>query len=132
MPQLQNLSLTDRASTPVVHAFTPLDIKDGVGKVVETSGVPIGNNSYSVSVKQNGGGKYKAVLKLVMPVVQTQTINGIATPVVVRTAYAEMTFTFDPSSTTQERDNIVGMFADSLAKSKTLVNDAVVNLQGVY
>jgi hypothetical protein len=64
--------------------------------------------------------------------VQNQTINGIVTPVVVRTAYAELMFTFSESSSEQERKDCVGMMADSLAASKVLINDTVVKLQGIY
>jgi hypothetical protein len=52
--------------------------------------------------------------------------------VVVRTAYADVTFTFDSTSSEDERNDIVGMLANALDPSATLVNDAVVKLQGVY
>lgn len=76
--------------------------------------------------------RYKAQLQLVMPVVQNETVNGITTPKVVRTAYADVTFTFDQTSSDQERKDIVGMLQSSLEPGKVLVNDIVVNLQGVY
>jgi hypothetical protein len=132
MPQLQNLVLTDRAATPVNHTFLPRDIADGVGTVVESSGVPIGDNRFSVTMRRTAEGRYKSTLKGVFPIVQTQTINGISTPVVVRTAYADITFSFDGSSTEQERKDVVGMMASSLGASQVLVNDTVVKNQGVY
>lgn len=132
MPQLQSLVLTDRTPTTAVdHTFAPRDIKSGVGAVVESSGVPIGDNRFTISLRQINN-RYKAQMQLAVPVVQTQTINGVSTPVVVRTAYADLTFTFDSTSTEQERNDIVGMLASSLGTSKTLVNDTVVKLQGVY
>ena len=132
MPQLQNLVLADRETTPVNHTFTPLEIKDGVGTVVESTGVPIGNNSYSVSLRKTPQGRYKAALKGQFPIVQTQTVNGVSTPVVVRASYVDVTFSFDGSSTEQERKNVVGMMADSLASGKVLTNDLLTKLQGVY
>jgi hypothetical protein len=132
MPQLQNLVLTDRESTPVDHTFTPRDIVNGVGTVTESSGVPIGDNRFSVSLASTSSGKRKAILKGVFPVVQDQTINGITEPTVVRTAYATFEFTFDEKSTEAERDNVVGMMMDSLDPANVLVNDLVVKLQGVY
>lgn len=132
MPQLSNLVLTDRAATPVAHTFTPSNIKDGVGTVVESTGVPIGDSKFTISSQRTASGRHKITLKLSIPQVQTQTINGVSTPVVVRTAYAEATFSFDASSSEAERNNVVGMFADSLGTGKTLVNDTVVKLQGVY
>lgn len=131
MPQLQNLVLTDRKATPVAHTFTPFDIKNGVGTVVEQTGVPVGNNRFTVSLRRTGN-RYKAQLQLVMPVTQNETINGITTPKVVRTAYADLSFTFDATSSDQERKDLVGMLQSSLDATKVLVNDSVVNLQGVY
>jgi len=134
MPQLASTTLTDRTpTTPVVHTFTPRDIVSGVGTVIETSGVPIGNSRLSVSLSQTASsGRYKAIVKLARPVVATQVVNGVSTPVVVRTAFADLTFTFDSTSSEQERNDIVGMLADALGTSKTLINDVVVKLQGVY
>lgn len=132
MPQLQNLVLTDRADTPVNHTFVPRGITGNIGEVVESSGVPIGDSRLTISLNKTSGARYKAVLKLEVPVVQTATINGIDTPSVVRKAYAECTFSFDSTSTEQERDDIVGMLASALAADKPLINDTIVKLQGIF
>jgi len=132
MPQLQNLVLTDRAATPVAHTYTPLEISNGVGVVVESSGVPVGNNRFSISLRKTSAGKYKVQLNLTLPIVQNETINGVTTPKVVRTGYAECTFTMDSTSTLQERKDLVGLLYSSLDPAKVLVNDTVTNLQGVY
>lgn len=131
MPQLANLVLTDRAATPVNHTFTPLDIQSGVGVVVESSGVPIGDRRFSVSLNKTSQNRYKPVIRLTVPVVQDATVNGVTKPTVVRTAYADLTFNFDPSSTEQERKDVVGMLQSSLDSAKW-VNDVAVKLQGVY
>jgi hypothetical protein len=132
MPQLQNLVLTDRAATPVNHTFTPRDIVQGVGTVVESTGVPIGDGRVSVQLRQTAEGRYKATLRGSFPIVQNQTVNGVVLPVVVRTSYCDITFTFDKSSTEQERKDVAGMMMSSLDPAKVLVNDTVVKLQGVY
>jgi len=133
MPQLQQTVLLDRRSTPVSHTFNPRDITGGIGTVIESAGVPIGNNRLSVGLSQvAASGRYKATVKLAMPVVQTQTINGVDTPVVVRTAYADLQFTYESASSTQERDDIVALLRAALDPTKALINDVVVNLQGVY
>lgn len=132
MPQLQNLVLTDRAGTPVNHTFTPRDIRDGVGTVIESSGVPIGNSRFSVALRKTPSGKYKATLSLAIPIVQNETINGVTTPTVVRSSYVNCEFVFDEKSTTLERDNTVGMFMSALDSSKVLVDKTVVDLEGVY
>jgi len=132
MPQLQTLVLKDRTTpTAVDHTFTPRDIKSGVGAVVETTGVPVGDSRFTISLRQVNN-RYRAQIQLAVPVVQNEVINGITTPKAVRTAYADVTFTFDSTSTEAERNNLVGMLADALAANKVLVNDTVVKLQGVY
>jgi len=133
MPQLQTTVLKDRKATPVDHTFTPRDIVSGVGTVIETTGVPVGNSRLSVSLSQTASsGRFKAVVKLAVPVVATQVINGVSTPIVQRTAFADLTFTFDATSSEAERNDIVGMLVSALAVDKPLVNDAVVKLQGIY
>lgn len=133
MPQLQPLVLTDRADTPVDHTFTPLDIQGGVGTVVESTGTPIGDNRVTVSLGKTNAGRYKAVVKFVLPIVQEGIdASGITRPVVVRTSYVEITASFDQSSTEQERDDAIGMVESALAADSTLINDVLVKLQGVY
>lgn len=134
MPQLQNLVLTDRAATPVAHTYVPESIdKGGVASVVESSGVPFGNNRVTLSLtRTNGNGKYKGVIQFTFPVVQTSTVNGISKPEIVRTAYANLQFTFDASSSEQERKDCVGMVQSALAASAVLINDTIVKLQAPY
>ena len=131
MPQLQNLVLKDRAATPKDHTFTPRNIADGVGESVETTGVPVGESRHSISLRRTSD-RYKITQKLAVPVVAAQIINGISTPVVVRTAYVSVTFDFASTSSEAERNDLVGMLQSSYDPSKILVNDTIVKLQGVY
>lgn len=132
MPQLNTLVLKDGASTPVDHTFEPVDIVNGVANLAESGDVPIGNNRVSVSCTKTSTGRYKAIVKMVVPTVQTATTNGISVPTVVRTAYADLTFTFDSTSNSQERKDIVAFIRDALDPSKVMVRDAIVGLQAVY
>lgn len=133
MPQLTTLVLTDRKATPVAHTFAPRTLENNVGTVAESTGTPIGDPRVTVSLgKPTAAGKYKPLIRFTIPVVQTQTINGVSTPVVVRTAYAELAFSFDATSTEAERNDLVGMVQSALEPAKILVNDVVVKLQGVY
>lgn len=131
MPQLQNLVLTDRATTPVNHTFIPRDIVDGIATVVESSGVPVGENRATLSLRRTTG-KVKGRLVLTMPIVQTETINGVSKPTVVRQSIADLQLSFDATSTEDERKNLLGMLESALGASKTLVNDTFVKLQNVY
>jgi len=131
MPALQSLVLTDRAATPVNYTLTPRDVKDGTGLVVHSAGVPVGEKKLTVSMRKSGS-KYKGKLTLSIPVVVDQTVNGVVTPIVARTAYATLEVQFDNTSTTQERTNLIGMLASGLATNKVLVHSAFVDLEGVY
>lgn len=132
MAQIQNLVLTDRETTPVAHTFTPRDVTGNVGTVQESTGVKVGDKTYSISVRKTPSGIYKVVVKFVVPVVVTETINGVSVPKVARTSYVTTECSFDKESTVQERKNVIGMFADSLGASQVIVNDALVNLNPVY
>lgn len=132
MPQLQTIVLTDREATPVNHTFAPVTIQqpNGVGIVAETTGVPIGEPIMSISMRRTD--KLRGKLTLNVPVVQNQTVNGVTTPIVVRKATADLSVTFDASSTTQERKNLLGFLYSALATGKTLVEDAFVKGEGIY
>lgn len=127
-----NLILKDRAGTPVSHTYTPDgDDPKGVHIWSEKTSVPAGNPAFTASLRQTGG-KYRITLKLKVPIVQTQTINGVASPIVVRTSVVDASFAFDPLSSDQERKDVVGLFAESLLASQTQINDMLVNLSDVY
>ncbi len=132
MPSLTSLVLLDRATTPVSHTFVPANVADGVGTVVESNGTKVGDSKFSLSSRKTASGRYNAKLKLEVPVVATQVVNGVSTPIVQRIAYATIDFSFSADSTTVERNNLVGMLADSLAKSKTLVDKTIVELEAVW
>lgn len=132
MPQLQNLVLTDRATVPVNHTFTPRDVVGNVGTVEESTGVKVGDKLFSISSRRTPNGKHRVNLKLSVPVTVDETINGVVVPTVARTSFVNIEFTFDPTSTTQERKDVVGMIQSAFDPAKLLVNDAVIGLQGIY
>lgn len=127
-----NLVITDRAATPLSHTFTPDgDDANGVHVFSEKTSVPAGNSRFTASLRQSSG-KFRPTLKLAIPVTQTQTINGVSNPVVVRTAYAEVNFTFDALSSEQERADTVGLLVASLNVGQTQINDMIVKLSDIW
>lgn len=127
-----NLVINDRAATPVAHTYSPDgDDANGVHQYSEKTTVPAGNPRFTAKLTSSNG-KYRPSLRLQIPVVQTQTINGVSSPVVVRTAYIEVNCTFDALSTLQERDDAVGLMVNSLAVAQTQIRDLVVNLSDIY
>lgn len=135
MPQLQTLVITDGAATPVAHTYLPREIKQpgNIGTVVESTGVPVGDPRVTVSLGQpTTSGRYKPSLRITIPVVQTETINGVGKPVVVRTAYVEVNCNFDGTSTEVERRDALALIRSALGADKTLVYNTLVKLEGVY
>lgn len=132
MPALTALTITDRASTPVDHTYTP---NGGEGpkfqSFVSTNGVVVGDKRLTVTVKQNADTR-KATLVFADPVVATETINGVDRPTVVRTAYAKVEFQFHKESNLQERKDIVGKVHDVLAEDQTFVMKVLQDLEGMY
>lgn len=136
MPALQNLVLTDRATpTPVNHTFVPAGIdQQNVGEVANPSstGVPAGAERVTLSMKKGGDARYKGKIKLVLPILATETINGVSRPVVVRQTIVNLSFDFDENSSEQERKDAVGMTYSALDPSKVLVNDTLVKVQSIW
>lgn len=132
MPAIANLVLTDRATTPVNHTFSPAG-KGGNGEAVlkESSGVPIGEPQFTISLSKSAAGRYNAALKLTVPVLVNEIVNGVTRPSVDRAAVANVSFSFPPNSTAQERKDIVGMVQSSLDATKW-TNDVLVNLNAPY
>ena len=129
MPALQNLSINDRV--PTAHNFVPRDVKNGVGLVVANGGVPAGEERLTIPMKKSGS-RFRGALNLAVPVVATETINGVSKPTVLRTAYVDLQVTFEETSTETERSNVIGMLADALGTGKILVHNTFVKLEGVY
>jgi hypothetical protein len=133
MAQLANLVLTDRTTpTPVAHTFTPRDIVGNVATLVESSGVPLGDNRVTLTMKRTPSGRYKPSLQFTFPVIANEIVNGVARPTVARVAYADITFSFDAASTEAERANAVGQVEWALKAATALVNSTLVKLEGVY
>ncbi len=133
MPAFQSVILTDRATpTPVAHTLVPESkTNDSVYNLVEPGSVAIGLLSLSISHRKSPT-RHKTRLVLSSPVVQTETINGVSVPKVVRAGIADLTFSFYPNSSEQERKDVVGMLQSALEAAKVLVNDTVVKNTGIY
>lgn len=130
MAQLQNLILKDESGA--ASTFVPRDIRQGVGTVVNTTGVPIGESRFSISLRQTANGRYKCTIKFAEPVVSEATVNGVSRPEVQHIMNASLEFDFARNSTTEERAAFVARLASSLDKDQALVYGSTVNLEGVY
>lgn len=132
MPALTSVVLKDRATTPVSHTFAPFDVKDGVGYVVESTGLKLGDSRLSVTRRKTASGRWKASVKLEVPVIGTETINGIDYPKIVDIDRASTEFDFGPTATTTRRNNLVGMHMSALGVDQPLITKVLVDLEGVW
>ena len=102
MPSFTSVAINDGETSPVEHTFNPKFVdSNGVGKLYETDGVPIGDNQLSVSARETNTGKYKCRLVLQMPQTVSETVNGVSREVVERVAFGDIQLSFDSASTTQ-------------------------------
>jgi hypothetical protein len=116
MPAITSFTANDGETTPVTHTFTPKVIDpQGVAHFVEAGSVPLEDKRASVSINRTkDNNNLKVVYNLAWPIVQTQTVNGITSPALIRTGYVSMTLTVSPTSTMQERKNLLYTFANSI------------------
>lgn len=132
MPALTTITVNDRESTPVAHAFVPARrSNDGVNTFLRGGDSPAGREKLSISTRTTSD-KTKVRLVLAIPIVVDETINGVVRKAVVRTSYADVALTFDNLSTLQERKNLVGLVANMLAASQTSVDAVVTQLDDFY
>lgn len=130
MPQLASITLDGLAGAD--HVFLPRDITNGVATLVNTlvSGAVIGDERLTVSVVSTTSGKQKVTLRLAVPKVQDVVIGGISRPTVVKTAYAELTFSSDATGSADDRGEIVLLVRSLL--SKDVMWDVIAGLQRYY
>jgi hypothetical protein len=132
MPALTTLTLTDRSATD--HAFTPrAEEPNGVMRFSkpDASGVPNGASHLRISLRESPS-NIRVRLKLEVPTVVTETVNGVANPKVVRSAMADLTFTFAKTSTTAERELVVGLMADALGASQSEIDSVLTDLESFF
>lgn len=128
MPQLTSAVLTDGAA--IGHTFTPASIAGGVATLVESTGVPLGDKKLTASSTQTSQGRRKVTYKLSVPVMQDAVSNGVSRPTAVRTAYASLEFSFDPTSNVQERSDVRSMIVSLL--QDTNMRDLIDHLTTLY
>lgn len=137
MAQFAPIVLKDDLDPPAPHSFTPSDISGGIATWKESSaaGIPLGDNKVTYSQATNTNGRIKTVLKFTFPVMQDAVVNGVNRPTVVRTAYGEIDFNFDSSSTKLERGHLMHMMASAIMRGQAAFDtfgDLVIERNGIY
>lgn len=132
MPQATSFTVQDRAGTPVNHTFTPAGVgTDGSWIFTETASTKVGEKRFHIGIRKSGE-NYKVRILFADPVVGNEVINGINNPKILRTSYIDATFTFNDKSDLQARKDSVGMFANALAGSQTMVDAVLTKLESLY
>jgi len=131
MPAMTAVALTDREATPVTHTFQPRSLKNDVAELVVDSGVPIGNERLTLTLRKSGS-YYKGEARLILPKLATETINGVSRSTVERTGSVIIQVQFHESSTRQERDNAIGLAYSLLADGRAMVDSTFVDLGTPY
>lgn len=132
MPQATTITIDDREDTPVSHVFTPAGVnKDGVWRFINKSvEETIGRESITTRVTRGVRNRVRHVITV--PVMATETINGVDSPVVIRTGYVNIEFVTEPTASQQERENLAGLAANLLAVSQTATNTVNIDVEEYY
>jgi len=136
MPTLANITIVDRASTPVSHVFKPRDLVDGQGFLFEdrADGSRIGENQLSAFSKKQPSGRLKSQAKIAIHKVVVETVNGVAVNKVVDTSYLTITGDYGSQFTPAECDALLGMGMKvcDTAANQPLLNKVMTGQERVY
>lgn len=133
MPARTTITVEDREDTPVSFDYIPAgNGANGEAVFRSSDGTLIGDKLITVSNRLNGGGKRVMRIRLVDPVIVTETINGVSRSVEERAAYATLDLKFDEDSTTQERKNLVGKLADLLDSDQTFMMKVLQDAEHIW
>lgn len=126
MPTLANITIVDRAATPVSHVFKPRDLVEGQGFLFEdrADGSRIGENQLSAFSKRQSSGRTKAQTKITVNKVVVETVNGVSVNKVVDTAYLTITGDYGAQFTPAECDALLGM---GMKVCDTAANQPILN-----
>lgn len=133
MPAMTSVVLTDRATpTPVAHTYVPVNVSSaGVAEFRESSGVLLGANTISISHK-SAGSKQQGDVRYVFNKMGTETLNGVARPVLLDTATVFLKTSFTDKSDQAFRDYVLAVVQRSLDTTGSIIYDVLVDQEPVY
>lgn len=135
MSAIGTITLADGQSTPVNHVFDPLKIDGDTARYRNSDAASAsGFMPLAISLRDPipGGASqvYRVQVSLAVPIVQTQTVNGITSDVVVRTGRFNGEFIIDASATQAERKDLRAFAKNLLAD--TVMASVLEGLQHIY
>jgi len=133
MSAFPSLATVDRETSPLAHTFVPREKSEDVITWAERHATAaVGDKVFTAQKRASGVGKRKVRLKLAVPYVVTQTINGVNVVTVDDIDYVDCTFTLSTKRTDQDRKNLVGMFQGLLDAADANVVDMIVKDESVW
>lgn len=136
MPQVVPVSVVDRAATPKTHTFVPVDVDGGVAQLVErlATGSYIGEPKLVAGNRVTPTRRSKSDIKMVIPKVVDETINGVIVSKVIDTSYLTITCDWGQHFTETERQALLGLVtsASGTAAQQPFLNKVLVVSDRIY
>lgn len=135
MAQATSFTVNDRESTPVSHTFAPKGpTTDGQGFIFRENGMsPLVAKVATIRSRENTDTKNRYVrISLTVPVVVTETINGVHVDTVKSVSLCDANFRFALDTTLQHRKNVVGMFANMLASDIAMIDSTLTGTEAIW
>jgi hypothetical protein len=128
--QITTITVNDSNATS--HDFIPVSKEAGITTFEEKSSTSSkGFWPLTVSLAENAtSGVSRFLMRIKVPVVQTETINGVDNPKVVRMAMAEVRLSYDSGSSLAERQDLNAIVQNLLASAA--IKDVCENLNNLY
>lgn len=135
MAQANSFTVKDRESTPVSYTFAPKGpTADGQGFIFRESGKsPLTAKVATIKSRENTDTKNRYVrISLTVPVVVTETINGVSVDTVQNVSLCDANFRFDMGTSLQHRKNVIGMFANMLAAEIAMIDSTLTGTEAIW
>lgn len=126
MASISTISVNDAAATPVAHVFNPSKIDGNSAYYLEQSGASALEAwpmvmTHTPPLAGQTGRIYRDTVKLAIPIVVTETINGVSSPKVIGTMRFTGEFVIPEVATLQNRKDLrklsVGLLDSAAFKS---------------
>lgn len=132
MPSIGSQTLVTTSGS---HVFAPrgVDPKTGIATLVESvGGVPLAERRIAIARSRTNNGVNKITYKITCPVVSTVVVGGVSQSTLLRTAYAEISFSFAGDSTLDERVMLRELVAACMTGANTYGDELIDNLEFLY
>lgn len=133
MPIIADYTAADAAATPVTHTFKAIGTEGGVAVWQEqSSAYPIGYWTVRLWHGKPSGNAtmYRPRIKLDIPKLVVETINGVSVPKKMFTQSADVSFSLHPDATLQDRKDLRKVLVGTI--DAALFKGTVEDLLPVY